>query len=130
MLGKTEEDKVKVKMYCWSIDSFASIIGTNSVEKPDAKELEKQWEKNLKLKLKKYEKACYKNGQWFLGYLTVIDFSIYELVRYMEWMYPGKMKVFESLCSIKAKFSILPEIKAYESSAESVKEMSPQNILG
>lgn len=62
MLGKTEEDKVKVKMYCWSIDSFASIIGTNSVEKPDAKELEKQWEKNLKLKLKKYEKACYKNG--------------------------------------------------------------------
>ena len=34
MLGKTEEDKVKVKMYCWSIDSFASVIGTNSVKKP------------------------------------------------------------------------------------------------
>lgn len=33
MLGKTEEDKVKVKMYCWSIDSIASIIGTNVLKK-------------------------------------------------------------------------------------------------
>lgn len=58
MLGKNEEDKVKVKMYCWSIDSIASVIGTNSTKKVDDKEMEKQWEKNLKLKLKKYEKAC------------------------------------------------------------------------
>ncbi len=30
----------------------------------------------------------------YLGYLTVIDFSIYELVHYMEWMFGGKMKQF------------------------------------
>ena len=34
MMGKTEEDKVKIKMYCWSIDSFASVIGSNSTKKP------------------------------------------------------------------------------------------------
>ena len=43
ILGKSEEDKVKVKMYCWSIDSIASIIGANSVKISDVKELEKQW---------------------------------------------------------------------------------------
>jgi len=125
MLGKTEEDKVKVKMYCWSIDSIASIIGTNALKKAEKKELEKQWENNLKLKLKKYEKACLENGDWFLGYLTLIDFSVYELVRYMDWMFPDKMKVFSNLCRIKSRVEALPEIKAYESSKDSVSEMSP-----
>lgn len=45
-------------MYCWSIDSFATVIGLNSSKKLSVSDLEKQWEKNLKQKLLKYEKAC------------------------------------------------------------------------
>ncbi len=43
-----------MKMYCWSIDYFASIIGQNSLKKVD----EKIWEKYVKPKLQNYEKAC------------------------------------------------------------------------
>ena len=58
MLGKTEEDKIKFKMYCWRIEAFASVINSNVTKKPIDSEPEKQLNKNLKLKLKKYLKAC------------------------------------------------------------------------
>jgi hypothetical protein len=54
MLRKTEEDNIKVKMYCWSIDVFASVVSSNVTKKLRYSELEKKWDKNLKLKLKKY----------------------------------------------------------------------------
>ena len=64
-----------------------------------------------------------------MGYLTLIDFSVYELARYIDWMFPGKMKTLTNLCRIKNKVETLPEIKAYESSKDGVKGMSPENIL-
>ena len=41
-----------------------------------------QWKANVYPRLIKIEEAASEKG-WFLGYLTLIDFSIYELVRYM-----------------------------------------------
>ena len=35
-----------------------------------------------------------------MGYLTIIDFSIYELVRYMEMIFEGKMMEFPNLRKI------------------------------
>lgn len=42
------------------------------------------------LKYENYVKSpeVSENG-WFLGYLTLLDFSIYELIRYMKMLFPG-----------------------------------------
>jgi hypothetical protein len=38
-----------------------------------------------------------------MGYISIIDFSIYELWRYMDLIYPGKMNAFNNLTKIKQK---------------------------
>jgi hypothetical protein len=37
-------------------------------------------------KLERYEEMVGEND-WFIGYLTIIDFSIYELMRYMGMIF-------------------------------------------
>lgn len=42
-------------------------------------------------RLLKYEQFA-QGKCWFLGYLTLIDFSIYELIRYMEMLFSNKIE--------------------------------------
>lgn len=69
-----------------------------------------QWNNNVSPRLKKYEESA-KNGDWFLGYFTLIDLSIYELVRYMELIFPGEVDSFPKLLAIKERVSDIPQIK-------------------
>jgi hypothetical protein len=64
-----------------------------------------------------------------LGYLTIIDFSIYELVRYIEMLFPGKTTPLVRLNYIKNRIYELPEIKAYENSPRVITEMDPSTLL-
>lgn len=45
-----------------------------------------QWRNVVAPKLQIYEERAEK-GKWFIGYLTIIDFSIYELINYMEMIF-------------------------------------------
>lgn len=42
-------------------------------------------------RLQKYEQFV-RGEEWFLNYLTIIDFSIYELLRYMKMLFPNKVE--------------------------------------
>lgn len=106
LLGKDLKDQAFVDMYLWTIDAMSGIININCQKKSE-KEInifkEAQWRNIVAPKLLKYEEAA-KENDWFLGYLTVIDFSIYELVRYMEMIFGRKIEEFPKLMSICQKF--------------------------
>ena len=61
----------------------------------------------------KYEQFV-KGKCWFLGYLSIIDFSIYELMRYMEMLFPNTENSLPKLNFIKREVLNLPAIKVYE----------------
>ena len=74
-----------------------------------------QWRNVVAPKLQKYEEFAPEND-WILGYLTIIDFSIYELIRYIELIFGEKIKEFPKLKDITRRVGSLPEIKSYEES--------------
>jgi hypothetical protein len=78
-------------MYVWTIETMGNVININCQKKTPEEliELKKcQWVNNVSPRLRKYEELAMK-GDWFLGYFTLIDLSMYELVRYMELIFPG-----------------------------------------
>lgn len=51
-----------------------------------------------------------------LGYLSLFDFSIYELMHYIVIIFPKQIKDYRKLLEIERKVGDLPEVKAYEES--------------
>ena len=85
LLGKNLKDQAIVDMYLWTIECMSGIININCQKKTEAeirqfKEI--QWRNVVAPKLQKYEDYA-TSDNWFIDYLTIIDFSIYELIRYM-----------------------------------------------
>ncbi len=68
-------------------------------------------------------------NSWFLGYLTIIDFSIYELIRYMENIFDELVSDLPRLKRIERMFSGLPAIQEYERSGRAITEWCPTKIL-
>lgn len=64
-----------------------------------------------------------------LGYLSLFDFSIYELVHYVITIFPKQMKDYKKLLEIERMVSGLPEIQTYESSKRAVKAYLPKMAL-
>ncbi len=90
-MGKTLQDKAMLKMYVWTIEAMGNVININCQKKTPQEliELKKnQWKNNVAPRLQKYEEIA-KQDDWFLGYFTLIDLSIYELIRYMDLIFPG-----------------------------------------
>ena len=110
---------------------MSSIIGINCQKMSPEQVLafkEKQWKESVAVRLQKYENFANEH-EWFLGYLTIVDFSIYELYRYMDMIFPGKMKEFQRLKKIHDMIGEIPQIKAYENSDRCIKEMDPSSLL-
>lgn len=77
----------------------------------DAEELFRQdYIKSLRRALQKTE------GNWFLGYLSIADFFIYETAFYMEGIFKETYEKMPELQLLKANFEALPAIKAYQAS--------------
>lgn len=79
-----------------------------------------QWKNNVVPRLQKYEEIA-KQDTWFLGYFTLIDLSMYELVRYMDLIFPGEMVKFPKLLAIMERVANIPQIKEYELSPRAVR---------
>lgn len=79
-----------------------------------------QWKNNVAPRLQKYEEVA-KQNDWFLGYFSLIDLSMYELVRYMELIFPGELAHFPKIKAIEQRVSMIPEIKQYEESERAVR---------
>ena len=112
------KDQAIIDMYLWTIDAMSGIININCQKKSEEQIRqfkENQWRNAVAPKLQKYEDFAQRDN-WFLGYLTIIDFSIYELVRYMEMIFEDKMQEFPKLRKITQMIAQLPQIKSYEQS--------------
>jgi len=86
LLGKDLKDRAIIEEYFWTIPFMENVIAINC-QKLAPEELkkykERQWKSQVYPRIRKIEEAISKEG-WFLGYLSIIDFSIYELIRYMD----------------------------------------------
>lgn len=67
--------------------------------------------------------------QWFLDYLTIIDFSIYELIRYMDCIFDNQTVALPNLKRIEQAISQLPAIHHYEQSPRAIVEWCPTKLL-
>jgi len=56
------------------------------------------------------------HGGWFLGYLTIADFFIYETTFYIQGLFPNEYSQIPELQNFKENFEELPAIKAYQAS--------------
>jgi glutathione S-transferase len=86
IMGKTPEDQTCVDMFLWSIDSVMKRLIRISCPKQSPEDAEKErielWNLHVKEKLKFMETSS-RIGEWFLGYITICDFVIYEMVSYL-----------------------------------------------
>jgi hypothetical protein len=50
-------------------------------------------------------------GEFYLGYLTVIDFMIHEIIEYHKNLFHSEMYLFPKLIAIRQKVAALPKIQ-------------------
>lgn len=67
--------------------------------------------------------------EWFLDYLTIIDFSVYELNRYMDCIFDNQTCSLPKLKRIEERIRELPSIKEYEESSRAIVEWCPTKLL-
>jgi hypothetical protein len=69
-------------------------------------------------------------NSWYLGYLTVADFFIYETAFYMEGLFPNEMEKYPHFCTFKKRFEEITEIKAYQESDRDKLNMFMVDVTG
>jgi len=57
--------------------------------------------------------------------MTIMDFAVYEIVNYLEKLYPIEIQKFNKIRALRARFSQLPEIISYENSQRAVTSICP-----
>ena len=60
-----------------------------------------------------------------MGYLSLMDFAIYEIMNHMERIYPDHMGSLPKLLALRSRLAALPAIAAYEQSPRAVTEFCP-----
>ena len=73
--------------------------------------------------LKGYESQAV--GPYFLDYMTIVDFFIYEVVHIMNKVMPEQVQEFPKLCQIHQKMASLPAISNYEKSKRAIQNHCP-----
>jgi len=110
---------------------MGNVITINCQQK-SAEELQKfklnQWNTHVYPRLMKLEEAA-SDGRWFLDYLTIIDFSMYELIRYMDNIFDGQTACLKKLKRIEKEVLQLEAIKNYEQSSRAIVEWCPTKLL-
>lgn len=74
--------------------------------------------------LSDYEAECPVEG-WYYGYLTLMDFVVYELLNLLESVFWEEVGKFSRLKALRARFASIPEIRNYENSSRALSEHSP-----
>lgn len=68
-------------------------------------------------------------GNWYFGYLSLMDFVMYELVNQLQLNFPAHIQKFPKLLSLKARMYAIPEIFDYENSHRAIREFRPVNYF-
>ena len=78
------------------------------------------WCKSVRGTLLSYEAGA-KKGEFYLGYLTVIDFIIHEVLDHFKDIFWKERQYFTKLMAISDKIDKLPEIKTFLNSNRNIK---------
>ena len=129
LLGKTLGDTTKIDAFMSQglDDAILSYICTGRLkgkEKETIKQQREFHEKKITKLMEFYEKKCAHNG-FYLGYLTILDFLLYEIVNYCEKLFPQKIFKFPNLIQIRNSVLKIPKILEYEKSLRAVRDYCP-----
>ena len=81
------------------------------------------WSRSLTPRLNKMEKEA--KNEFFLDKISIADFYIYETILFLKVVTPERLGSYPKLTQIYCRFSEIPEIKAYEMSKRTVKQVCP-----
>ena len=106
-LGKTIKDQAHVEMHLWSLSILfkkmvAAGMQDNKSNNEQIRIKEEFWATEIEKKLRPIEEFPLFD-EWFLGYMSVMDFLIYELVSYLRVLYPqipNRVEVFGKLVAV------------------------------
>lgn len=89
-MGKNLDDNFVVDGFMWGRDLIQSLLSIVVENKNNPKRLMEEihggWYSSVRNTLILYENGA-KSGQFYLGYLTVIDFIIHELIEHFKDMF-------------------------------------------
>ena len=127
--GVNIEDRIKIMSIRSRHDLREMIIGLMVASRAKNSEQEKvtvqnAWDSKIKPVLEVFEKDCNAEG-WYFGYMTLMDFLVYELVNQITHILPAQMAAYPKLVGLQQRMAVLPPIYNYEHSQRAVKEFSP-----
>jgi glutathione S-transferase len=121
MLGKTEEEKVRVDMMAEQSMDFRNGIVRLSYN-PNFDQLKADYLTKLPATLKLFSDFL-GNRDWFAGAnITFVDFVMYELLDQHRILEPDCLKSYANLIALLERFEKLPKIEAYMKSKRFMKK--------
>ena len=120
MIGKNIKDQARIEAYLWSTQNLllkmvnVSMKPTDTVEELLA-DKEKYWESSMNVVLRPLEDSLRPNC-WFLDYLTLVDFDIYEVMGFVKMLFPKKVPSYPHLLEIHQRVAQLAPVKQYNQS--------------
>ena len=130
MLGKTLKDQAKIEHWRCRGDPKNILVCSKVQWRDIPREKEEKmvielWNKRLVPMLAEFEGHC-KDNDWFFGYPTIFDFTIYEAMEVMR-LCLGEQRVsqFPKLLKVQKKVRNLPEIASYEQAEYAVQSRCP-----
>lgn len=129
LFGRTLPDRVKIDSIKSRHDLSGAVLGLICSARPslspeEKKSLSYYWASKLEPILNDYEHESPQVG-WYYGYLTVMDFLIYELLNLLESVFPDEVGKFVRLMALRHRFAAIPEIRNYENSSRALEEHCP-----
>jgi hypothetical protein len=133
LLGSCVRDRIRLDNFKGKHDIKDNIIALicqmNRSDSAPARTLPQQspefyWEEKILPRLAEIERSC-RQDDWYFGYVTVADFSFYEMMNNIEWLFPELVGSFPKLMALRDKVYALDRIRAYETSSNSVKIFNP-----
>lgn len=119
LLGSTPRDRIKLDAFKSKYEVKDNIIALvcqlnrSSGKEGPLRPPHFYWEKNIYPKLQELEAAS-AGREWFLGYLTVADFGLYEMMNNLLWLFPEIEDKLPNLTALQGRVRALERVKAYE----------------
>lgn len=114
LLGKTLRDQLVVDQFFSNKDliQIALSLVVENVNNPTklCQEINAQWNKTIKNRLLELEQKADCCGL-YLGYLTLIDFMIHEILEHYKEIFPKEVHNFPKLAAIKKQVAQMAQIQ-------------------
>ena len=136
LLGRSLGDRAKIDSFRLRGNLEDTILSFITNSRPTNKEerlreerkITELYHKKIYHMMSIHEQEC-SPDDFYLGYLTVLDFFIYEIMNYFHLLFPKEMAKFPKLNQIQERVAALPQIEDYENSHRKVTEYCPNRYF-